>query len=168
MRNGKELLLNEIKEKIDASTAMIVTCYSKLPPNGSWKLRGALAQTGSLFEVVRKRVFVKAAEMSGVKLDESLLKGHIGVVFVTQPDALPSAKALMKYSDETANSLEVLMGQIEGKMVPGAEVVMLSRLPGLSEMRAEFIALLVSPMTHTLSVMEAAIEGPLSNKEPNN
>jgi large subunit ribosomal protein L10 len=162
MRDEKQLLLNEIKEKIDGSTSMIVARYEKLPPNGSWILRSRLAKSGSLFEVVRKRVFLKAAEMSGVKLDESILKGHIGVVFVNQPDAMEPAKTLVKFSEENAQTLEVLCGQIEGKIVPGAEVVMLSKLPGINEMRAELIALLVSPMSHTLSVMEAAISGPLS------
>jgi large subunit ribosomal protein L10 len=68
----------------------------------------------------------------------------------------------MNFSAENGDSIAVLCGQIEGKIVPGAEVVMLSRLPGINEMRAELIALFVSPMAQTLSVLEAAMEGPLS------
>ncbi len=33
MRKEKQLLLNEIKEKINGSTAMIITRYEKLAPN---------------------------------------------------------------------------------------------------------------------------------------
>lgn len=162
MRDEKQLLLDEIKEKIDGSTSLIVARYEKLPPNGSWTLRSRLAQSGSLFEVVRKRVFLKAAEMSGVKLDESLLEGHIGVVFINQPDAMEPAKALVKFSEENGESIQVLCGQIEGKVVPGAELVALSKLPGINEMRAQMLALFVSPMSLTLSVLEAAMSGPLS------
>ena len=46
MRKEKQLLLNEIKEKIDASTAMIVTRYDKLEPNMSWRLRDQLGKVG--------------------------------------------------------------------------------------------------------------------------
>lgn len=162
MRAEKNLLLNEIKEMINSSTAMIVARYEKLPPNSVWDLRGQLAQSGSLFEVVKKRVFLKAAEMSGIQFDSNLLEGHIGIVFVTQPDALASAKALMKYSAANGDSISVICGQIEGKIVPGEEVVMLSKLPSLNEMRAELLALLVSPMSQSLSVIEAAMAGPLS------
>jgi len=162
MRAEKQLLLNEIKEKIDASTSMIVVRYEKLPPNGSWELRNRLAQSGSLFEVVRKRVFLKAADLAGIKIDGKLLLGHIGVAFVGQPDAMAPAKTLVKYSEENAQSLEVLCGQIEGKIVPGADVVALSKLPGINEMRAELLALLVSPMAQMLSVVDAALSGPLS------
>lgn len=162
MRKEKELLLNEIKDKIDASTSMLVTSYSKLEPNQSWQLREELNKSGSVLEVVRKRVFLKAAEKSGLKIDESLLAGHIGVVFVTQPDAMPTAKAVFKFSGENANILQIVCGQIDGKIMPGAEIEVLSKLPGLDEMRAMFLGLLTSPMSHMLSVMEAAIAGPLS------
>ena len=158
MRDEKQLLLNEIKEKIDGSTSMIVARYEKLPPNGSWNLRQRLRPAGSQFEIVRKRVFLKAAEMSGIKIDEDLLKGHIGVAFITAPDAMPAAKVLFKFSEENAQTLEVLCGQIEGKILPGKEVEYLSKLPSLDEMRAQFLALLVSPMSQTLAVIDAAIE----------
>lgn len=164
MRKEKPLLLNEIKEKIDASTSMVVTSYSKLEPNLSWQLRDALGKQGSHFEVVRKRVFLKAAEQAGVKIDESILAGHIGVVFVNQPDAMAPAKAMVKFSEGNGNLLAILCGQINGIMMPGAEVVALSQLPGMDEMRAILIGLFTSPMSHTLSVMEAAINGPLSEQ----
>lgn len=158
MRAEKSLLLDEIKQKIDSSTALIVARYDRLPPNLSWEFRDQLAKSGSVFEVVRKRVFLKAVEQAGIKLDESLLKGHIGVVFVQQPDAMPSAKMVCKFSGDNQNILEVVCGQIEGKIYGGAEVEQLAKLPGLDEMRAQFIALLVSPMSQTLAVFDALIE----------
>jgi large subunit ribosomal protein L10 len=154
MRKEKPLLLYEIKDKIDAAKAMIITRYNALAPNPSWVLRDLLAKTGSKFRVVPKRVFLKAAEQSGLKIDEALLKGHIGVVFVDQADSLPSAKVIFKFSDENSKVLEVLCGQVEGIMRPGSEVEMLSKLPGIDEMRAELIGLFIAPMAQMLSVLE--------------
>ena len=96
MRDEKKILLDEIKEKIDRSTALIVTKYDKLPPNGAWTLRDQLGKFGCEYEVVRKRVFLKAAELSGVQMEEKQLPGHIGVAFMAQAEALPSAKVLLK------------------------------------------------------------------------
>jgi large subunit ribosomal protein L10 len=165
MRDEKQLLLNEIKEKIDGSTSLLVTRYEKLPPNGSWELRSRLAKKGSLFEVVRKRVFLKAAVQSGIQIDAAMLKGHIGIVFVSQPDAIEPAKELLKFSDENGQSFQMLCGHIEGKIVPGADVEMLSKLPGIDEMRSNMIALFVSPMSHMLSVLDAVMSGPLSEQQ---
>jgi large subunit ribosomal protein L10 len=162
MRKEKQLLLNEIKEKIDGSTAMIITRYEKLAPNTSWQLRDQLAKSGGLLEVVRKQVFMKAADQLGIAIDAGLLKGHVGVVFVKQPDAMPSAKLLYKFSAEHEQIIEVLGGQIEGKFVPGADLEVLSKLPGIDEMRAMLLGLFTSPMSQMLAVLEAVMAEPLS------
>lgn len=162
MRKEKPLLLDEIKEKIDASSAIFVTKYEKLEPNLSWQLRDLLSKSDSQFEVVKKRIFVKAASQSGIKIDESILEGHIGIVFVRHPDAMAPAKAIFKFSEENGETLKVICGQIEGKMMPGKEVEELAKLPGIDEMRAGLLALFTSPMSQLLSVIEAAIAGPLS------
>lgn len=161
MRKEKQLLLNEIQEKIEGSTAMLVASYDKLEPNLSWQLRDLLAKSKSSLEVVRKRVFVKAALKAGIELNTEL-SGNIAVVFVGDADPMASAKAVFKFSSENADILRVLCGRLEGKIVPGAEVKALSDLPSLDEMRAILLGLLTSPMSHMLSVMEAAMAGPLS------
>lgn len=157
MRKEKPLLLDEIKQKIDASTAMIVTRYDRLEPNASWQFRDALSKRGSSFEVVRKRVFLKAATLSGVQMDESLLQGHVGVVFVNQPDAMAPAKAVFEFSEGNGNIFQVLCGTLEGKIVLGPELEMLSKLPGIDEMRAIMLGLFTSPMSQMLSVLEAKV-----------
>lgn len=162
MRKEKTLLLDEIKDKIDDSKAIIITSYSKLEPNASWILRDLLGKSESQFEVVKKRLFLKAAELSNIQVDPALLEGHVGVVFVKADDLMPSTKVVFKFSEENGKVLQVLVGQMDGRMVPGTELEMLSKLPGIDEMRAGLLALFVSPMTHTLSVMEAAIAGPLA------
>lgn len=165
MRKEKTLLLDEIKDKIDHSTALVIASYDKLEPNLSWQLRETLAKSGGDFEVVRKRVFLKAAEKAGIKLDESVLSGHVGIMFIKQDDVMATAKAMVKFSEENANLLKVLCGKIEGKIVAGAEVVALSKLPGINEMRAIFLGLLTSPMAYMLSVLDAKIaENPSENK----
>ena len=165
MRQEKQLLLDEIKSKIDSSAAMIVTQYQQLAPNVSWQLRDQLAKSGSLFEVVRKRVFIKAAEKAGWKIESSELKGHVGVVFVNQDDAMPATKSLYKFSEENGNIFNVLFGKIEGKMVPAQELAILSKLPGMQEMRAMLLGLFVSPMSQMLAVLDAIMAGPLSATE---
>ncbi|MBF8262420.1 MAG: ribosomal protein [Parachlamydiales bacterium] len=162
MRDEKKLLLDEIRQKIDASSALIIARYDRLSPNMSWDFREQLAKSGSLFEVVRKRVFMKAAEMSGLKIDPAILQGHIGVVFVQQSDAMASAKVVFKFSEDNQKILEVIYGKIEGVTYSGSEMDMLSKLPGINEMRAEFIGLLESPMSQMLSVLDAVMSEPLS------
>lgn len=158
MRKEKPLLMGAIKELIDASTSMIVARYERLQPNVSWQFREKLAKNGSEFEVVPKRVFLKAVTLAGVKIDETLLKGHVGVVFVNQPDAMAPAKAVFEFSESNGQIFEVLFGSIDGKIVPGSEIEMLSKLPGMDEMRAIMLGMFTAPMSQMLSVMEAKVD----------
>ena len=58
-----------------------------------------------------------------------------------------------------------ISGQIDGKMLPGEEVIVLSKLPGINEMRAILLGLFTMPMSLTLSVMEAMTAKQLSVNE---
>lgn len=157
----KQLLLDAIKHHLSSAKALIVTKYDKLPPNASWDLRDRLAKTNSFFEVVRKRVFLKALEEQGVKIDSTLLEGHIGVVFVEQENPMDSLKAVFKFAEEN-KGMSVLCGQVEGEIFSGPDMEMLAKLPSLDEMRAQFLSLLVSPMSQLLSVFESVMSEPLS------
>ena len=62
MRKEKQLLLDEIKEQLEKSQSMIITKYHRIDPSLSWEFRGELKKAGSDYEVVKKRIFLKAAK----------------------------------------------------------------------------------------------------------
>ena len=162
MRAEKQLLLDEIKQKIEASPAIIIASYSNLAPNLSWELRDQLAKSGSMLEIVRKRVFLKAAEQAGIALDATLMEGHIGVVFVDQPDAIAPLKTLVKFSEDNQKLLTVVCGQVDGAIYGAPDMALLAKLPSLNEMRAQLLSLFVSPMSQLLSIFESVMSEPLS------
>ena len=96
MREEKQFLLDEIKEMIDGSSAMVLTKYQKLDPNLASQFRTLIINSGGDFEVVRKRIFLKAASASSISLDEDVLQGHIGVIFA-KSDPVQVTKALYDF-----------------------------------------------------------------------
>ena len=154
MRPEKQLLLDEINELIDKSSSMIVTRYNKLSPQISWEMSKDLSQCKSQFKVVKKRIFYKAISQKNLPFDESKYAGHVGILFI-EGDPLEATKTIVKYKNETDDFIEILTGQIDGKVCSSKEIEMLSTLPSLNEMRAQFIGLLEAPLTGTLSVMES-------------
>jgi large subunit ribosomal protein L10 len=156
MRQEKQLLLDEIRQKMEASPALILTRYSKWSAGAAHQFRRGVRAQGAEFEVVRKRVFLKAAQAAGVPVPEEWLVGHIGVVFI-QGDPLATAKEIDRFSQQNESALEVVGGRIEGQMMAGADVVALSKLPGKDEMRAQLLGLFEAPMGQTLAVVEALL-----------
>jgi large subunit ribosomal protein L10 len=156
MRPEKQLLLDEIKQKIDSSKAFVLTSYKRLEPNVSANFRQTLGKSGGSFEVVRKRILLKAAQASGVSLDKELLSGHIGVVFA-EDDAVQTTKAFFQFSKDHEDLFQILGGQFEGQICSAKDVEQISKLPSQQEMRAQFLGTLEAPLSQTLAVVEALL-----------
>ena len=156
MRPEKQLLLDEIKSKMDASHGMIVTSYQQLGPQISWNLCKQLSENDSLFEVVKKRIFLKATQEMGLPFTVQELKGHVGIVFISG-DVSAAAKTIFQFSKENDDIISVLTGRIDGDICSSKDLEALSKLPSKDEMRAQFLGLIESPMSQTLAVMDSLL-----------
>lgn len=155
MRKEKQYLLDDIKSKIESAKAFIVTRYEKVSANEMSNFRKDISNVGSDFEVMAKRIFIKAAEAQGVEFKKETLQGHIGIV-IADDDYISAAKEVHKYTKDSDN-MEILAGYIEGQLYSSEDVIKLSKLPSLDEMRAQFIGVLEAPMTQTLGVFESLL-----------
>ena len=156
MRQEKTLLLQEIKDKIDSSQALVLATYERMNPNLAANFRMDVAKTGGSFEVVKKRVLIKAAEEAGITLDRADLKGHIGVVFA-ENDPVETTKCVYKFSKDNKDTLVVLGGRFEGSLCSETDLKLISELPSQDEMRSQFIGTLEAPMTQTLGAIDALL-----------
>ncbi len=167
MRPEKQLLLDEIKNKMTGSKAVVFARYARLEPNKSSAFRIDLAKTGGSLEVVKKRVLIKAAEAAKMSLDPSLLQGHIVLVFAEQ-DPIQTAKVVYRFRQENEEVLEVIGGRFEGLFYPASDVEQLSKLPSKEEMRAQFLGTLEAPLAQMLAVVEAFLASVTDNKSEKN
>lgn len=156
MRQEKQLLLNEIKEKIDNSKAFVLAQYQSLEPNISADLRASLGQTGAELEVVKKRILLKAAENAGISLNTFTMQGHIAVVFTSQ-DPIPATKVIYQFCQDNEKNVEVVGGCFEGEICSVADVKQISQLPSKEEMQAQFLSVLEAPMAQVLSVVQSLL-----------
>lgn len=156
MRPEKQFLLDDIKDRIADSKAIVLASYKRLEPNASANLRSSLAQSGGTLEVVKKRILLKAAQVAGVELDSARLQGHIAIVFANQ-DPVQTTKVIYQFSQENEEVLEVLGGRFEGSLCTAQDVEQISKLPSKDEMRAQFLSTLEAPMSQTLAVIEALL-----------
>ncbi len=156
MRQEKQFLLDDIKEKIAGSKALIYASYQRLSPNMAATFRTGLAKSGGMLEVVKKRILLKAAKEAGLELDPSSMRGHIAIV-VANEDPVQTTKLLYQFCQQNENVLQVLGGQFEGALCSAEDVEQISKLPSKDEMRAQFLGTLEAPLAQTLAVFEALL-----------
>ncbi len=156
MRQEKQLLLNDIKERITGANALVLTRYQKLKPNTVAGFRTNLAKSGSSLEVVKKRILVKAAKDAGLALDADTLDGHIAVIFLDQ-DPVATTKLIYQFRQENENVIDILGGKFEGVLCSAEDVEQISKLPSKDEMRAQLLGTLEAPLSQTLAVVDAML-----------
>lgn len=156
MRPEKSILLQEIKQKIDSSKALVLATYKQMNPNLAANFRANIGKSGGSFEVVKKRMLIKAAEQAGFSLDHANLHGHIGVIFADE-DIIQTTKYVYQFRKENENNFDVLGGRFEGAMRSAHDMELISQLPSQDEMRAQLLGLFEAPMSQTLAVMESLL-----------
>lgn len=156
MRAEKNLLLVDLKKKIDSSNAFFITKNSGINPNADASFRADLLKVGGEYEVVRKRIFYKAAMAAGIKLDESFLKGHVGVVFSSQ-DPVQTSQVLFSFLKSCDDKLAVVGGHFDGQLCSSKDIEAISKLPSKDQMRSQLLSVLQAPLSHLLGTMDAVL-----------
>lgn len=154
MRAEKKLLLDEIMEGFNNSSAFIIAKHNGLKPEESWKFSELLGKNKSRFMVVKKRLLKLAVK--DMDMDLSGLSGHAGVVFI-DGDAMESLKTVVDFRKSVEDKLEIITGQLEGKFYSSEDFEKLATLPSKDQMRAEIVGLLEAPMAQTLSVIKSLL-----------
>jgi large subunit ribosomal protein L10 len=155
MQAEKQLLLDDLRAQVQAAPAFIITAYSKQAANATYEYRQRLLKVGGQLEVVRKRVFSKAAEQAGCPVDFDL-DGHVGIVFA-HGDFVETSKVVSAATKEQDAQVRILGGWFEGRLYGASDIVRIATLPSRDEMRAQLLGLFEAPMAEMLAVCEALL-----------
>ena len=158
MRPEKQLLLDEIKEKIENANGFLIARYRNMKADKARGFRDLVVKSKGEFEIVKKRIFAKALKESKYKFDADKYTGDIGILFAFEDPAAISKLAL-KFGEENDKAIELVGAVIDGSMLNTEEVVAFATLPGLDDLRAQFLGLLAAPMQQTVSVFESVLSG---------
>jgi len=154
----------ELKERIDGSSALLLTEYRGLTVSEITELRRSLAEGGASFAVVKNTLMRRAAADAGVAELEAMLVGPSAVTFI-DGDPVAAAKSVVK-AQKLYPALVLKGGYMDGKVLSADEAkgladlesreVMLSKIAGLlkSDM-SKAAALFVGAQSKFLSLLEA-------------
>ena len=115
VRSQKEAVVAEIRGKIEASTAVIITEYRGLTVTNLAALRLSLRQHGAEYRVYKNTLARFAAREAGIEGLDDLLIGPTALTFV-HGDVAGVAKSLKDFA-KTNQNLVLQGGVVDGKTV---------------------------------------------------
>ena len=137
---------------------MIVADYRGLTMPQIDALRSKLIENGARFTVVKNTLTRRAAEAAGADALLALLEGPSAIAFVeADGDAVAVAKALADSARDT-RVLEIRGGVMQGRVISGADVEELAKLPPLDVLRGQVIGAIIAPLSSLIGLVNAPLQ----------
>ncbi len=152
-RPEKIAVVDEVKAKLQAADAALITEYRGLSVKALHQLRTELRRNGGEYKVYKNTLVRLAARDAGIEGPEELLTGPTGVAFVTG-DAAAVAKSLRDFAK--LNPLLVIKGGVLGGTILSAkDVETLAELPPRDVVLSQIAGLFQAPVQQLAGLLEA-------------
>lgn len=152
MKAEKQIIIDEILERINASPFMLVTDYTGMNVPEFAELRTRLRGTGSTYQVA-KNSFVKRAAGSAdfpAGIADSL--GGQTAIVTGESDVCAAARVLKNFHEEFEKP-EIKGGVLDGDLLDTAQIEVLADLPPMDVLRAQLLGVLTAPARQLVTVL---------------
>jgi len=152
-RAEKVAVVNEVKDRLDASDGAVLTEYRGLTVAELAELRRELAAAGGDYKIY-KNTLVRLAVADGPQAPiHDLLTGPTAIAFV-QGDVSAVAKALRDFARTNPN-LVVKGGMVGTGLLSASDIEVLADLPSRDTLLAQFAGALSAPMQQLAGLIQA-------------
>jgi large subunit ribosomal protein L10 len=152
-RAEKVAVVEEVRERLGASDAQVVTEYRGLTVAELADLRRQLAAAGGDYKVYKNTLVRRAVNGSGHEVIEPLLTGPTAIAFV-RGDVSAVAKALRDFSRANPH-LVVKGGFFDGALLSGSDLSRLADLPSREVLLAQLAGTLAAPLRQMAGLLQA-------------
>lgn len=162
-RVEKEAIVDRLKGDFDKARAVFLTNLIGVSANDAVRIRKEVRdQKGRV--VITRNTLMKRASV-GTPYEDMVkdIKGTNALAFAFE-DAAGIAKSLHE-AGKDLEQVELKAGILEGKLLSGAELVQLAKLPGKDQMLATLLATFQAPVSAFARVMNAIMEQKESGDE---
>jgi len=152
----KKKVVQEIKEKIENSEAIVLVNYRGLDVAEVSDLRKKYREAGVDYKVYKNTMMRFAFEEAGYENFTDNLTGPNGIAF-SMEDAIGAAKVSNNYAKDN-KKLEIKVGIVDGKIIDIDKIKELADIPGREVLIAKILGSLNSPITGFANVLQGNIK----------
>jgi large subunit ribosomal protein L10 len=160
MQAEKQILVQEVGGYLAKSNYVFLADFTGLTVANVETLRSALSALGAEFHVVKNTILELAAKERQMPDLSPMLKGPTAII-VGGKDAASVAKAIEGFVKD-AKKLEIKGGALDAALLSKGNVAELAKLPPMPVLQAQFLALLNTPATQLVRVIQGVPQGLLN------
>jgi large subunit ribosomal protein L10 len=154
-RQAKADAVADVQERLQGSSAVVLTEYRGMTVHELAELRGSLREAGADYKVYKNTLATIAARNVGLDDLTSALEGPIAFAF-TQGDPVIVAKRLSDFAKKVP-ALVLKAGVLDGRILSSGEVGALSSLDSREVMLAKAAGMFLSPIQKLANLFAAPL-----------
>ena len=152
-RKTKELVANELHEKLKDFDLAVLAHYSGLNVEKLTALRNALRKTDTELRVVKNTLLKIASKETDLSLLQDHFKGPLAIA-LNHSDVVETAKVLVEFAKKNAE-LEIKAGMLKGKVITREQLSTLAALPSRDVLLGKLLSVFVGVQTGLVNVLSA-------------
>lgn len=152
-RPEKVAVVDEVRERLDASNAAILTEYRGLTVKEIASLRRSLSEAGASYGIYKNTLVRFAARDLGLTELDELLTGPTAIAFI-DGDAAAVAKALRDFARTNPN-LVIKGGLLGSSILSAKDTAALAELPSREVLLARIAGAFAAPMQQFAGLLQA-------------
>jgi large subunit ribosomal protein L10 len=156
-QSEKEVVIGELSQKFGQAPLVALSQYRGLTVAQMTDLRGQLRAVEGELLVAKNTLTWRAVMETPNKVIEPLLAGP-NVLAFGYGDPVAFAKVIDKYAEKN-EAFEVKGAVMGGQLLTRKQLATLATMPGRDELRAQLLALLMTPATQLVRVLAAPAQG---------
>lgn len=150
-RTQKEAIIVKAKDCLEKSKSVVFVDYKGLPIADFNAVKKELRESGTEFRVIKKRLFKRAADESGITVADDTLGTQFAAAFSLE-DEVSAAKILEAFAKKN-DKLRISGGILEGVVIDEKAVRSLAKLPGKQELLGRLVGTIQGPITGFVRVL---------------
>ena len=151
MRPEKNLIISEIKTRVDRAPYVLLTDYTGMHVEQFNDLRNRLSGANAEFRVVKNNLLRRALQGSNLPDLETYLHGQSAVV-LGDTDISAAAKVLKSFAAEFKKP-KLKIGILDKTVVNVEQIMALADLPSKGVLQAKLLGLLIAPASQLVRLL---------------
>jgi large subunit ribosomal protein L10 len=152
-RKTKELVAQELHEKLKDFNLAVLTYYSGLNVEKLTVLRNTLRKTDTELKVVKNTLLTIASKETDLSLLQDQFKGPIAIA-LNRSDVVETAKVLVEFAKKNAE-FEIRAGMLNGRVISREQLSTLAALPSREILLGKLLSVFVGVQTGLVNVLSA-------------
>jgi len=151
-KQQKEGIAQALSDKVKDSKSAVFVNFSNIPVQEIDELRNKCREAGSKYVVTKKTLLKKVLAEAGYdEAKDTSFDGEIATVFGS--DEITPAKLVKEFAKDH-ETMKVVAGILEGKMIDEPQVNALAVMPSKDELIAKVVGSIAAPLSGMVNVLQ--------------